>query len=475
MKLKRFFLTLFSLMLTLSTIMAQKTLKDIEGSWTGKLNAAGMELRMVFNFTMTEADTLKATLDSPDQAAQGIPLGGVKLAGDSLFVDAPMLKGNYKGSFTSDTTVRGAWTQLGKEYSLDISRQETPPVILRPQEPKPPFPYTAEDVTFRNSLEGFDLAGTLTLPEGSGPFPAVVLISGSGAQDRDETLLGHKPFLVLSDHLTRNGIAVLRYDDRGVGKSKGNMMNATSMSLAGDAEAAVTYLLSRPEIDKKMIGLAGHSEGGLIAPIVASRNSNVAFIVSLAGPGVSGYDIIIRQTRDIQMASGIPEKDIEETIKTNSKLFEMVMAEADQRKVAKNAMEWYNKELDGKGVTPEERKTMMAQFTQGLLSVNSPWVRYFLAAEPAEYWSKVKVPVLALNGEKDLQVSAEVNLPAIKASLKKAKNRKVTIKSMPGLNHLFQHSATGSPSEYASIEETFSPEVLQIITDWIKLTGKKKK
>jgi len=475
MKLKRTFLTVLYLMLTLGTISAQKALKDIEGSWLGKLNAAGMELRMVFNFNLTGADTIKATLDSPDQAAQGIPLGGVKLVGDSLFVDAPMLKGNYKGTFTSDTTVRGAWTQLGKEYALDVRKQVAPPVVLRPQEPKPPFPYTAEDVTFRNGVENFDLAGTLTLPEGNGPFPAVVLISGSGAQNRDETLLGHKPFLVIADYLTKNGIAVLRYDDRGVGKSKGNMMNATSMSLAGDAEAAVTYLLSRPEIDKKMIGLAGHSEGGLIAPIVASRNSNVAFIVSLAGPGVSGYDIIIRQTRDIQTASGIPEKDIEETIKTNGKLFEMVMAEADQRKVAKNAMEWYNKELDGKGVTPEERKTMMAQFTQALLSTNSPWFRYFLAAQPAEYWSKVKVPVLALNGEKDLQVSAEANLPAIKAALKKAKNKKVTTMMLPGLNHLFQHCTTGTPAEYASIEETFSPEALQIITDWIKLTGKKKK
>ena len=342
-------------------------------------------------------------------------------------------------------------------------------MILRPQEPKPPFPYRTEEVTFTNSAERFDLAGTLTLPEGQGPFPAVVLITGSGPQDRDETLMGHKPFLVLADHLTRNGIAVLRYDDRGVGKSRGNMMNATSMSLSYDAEAAVKYLLTRPEINKKMIGLAGHSEGGLIAPMVASRNSTVAFIVSLAGPGVSGNDIILRQTRDIQAASGLPEKDIDETIRTNGKLFEMVMAEADQRKMAKNAMEWYNKELDAKGVTPDERKTMMAQFTQALVSVNSPWFRYFLAANPADYWSKVKVPVLALNGEKDLQVSAEVNLPVIKAALKKAKNKRVTVKSMPGLNHLFQHCTTGSPAEYASIEETFSPEALQIITDWIKL------
>ena len=441
----------------------------------GRLNAAGMELRMVFNFTLTGADTIKATLDSPDQAAQGIPLGRVRLSGDTIFVDATMLRGNYKGTFAGDSVIIGVWKQLGKEYPLDVRRQKAPLAVLRPQEPKPPFPYKTEDVTFRNSIENFDLAGTLTMPEGPGPFPAVVLISGSGPQNRDETLLGHKPFLVLADHLTRNGIAVLRYDDRGVGKSKGNMIRATSMTLSEDAEAAATYLLSRPEIDKKMIGLAGHSEGGLIAPMVASRNSNIAFLVSLAGPGVSGYDIIIRQTRDIQAASGIPEKDIEETIRTNSKLFEMVMADSDQRKVAKDAMEWYNKELDARGMDPEERKTMMTQFTQALLSVNNPWFSYFLAVDPAEYWSKVKVPVLALNGDKDLQVSAEMNLPAIKAALKKAKNKKVTIMALPGLNHLFQHCTTGAPAEYATIEETFSPEALQIITDWIKLTAKKRK
>ena len=462
------------LLVSLGTMTAQKTLKDIEGSWMGKLKEGGMELRMVFNFTLTEADTIKATLDSPDQAAQGIPLGRVKLVDDTLFVNAPMLRGNYKGTVTTDSLITGVWTQLGKQYTLDVRRQGAPVVILHPQEPKPPFPYKTEDVTFRNKVENFDLAGTLTLPEGSGPFPVVVLISGSGAQDRDETLLGHKPFLVLSDHLTRNGIAVLRYDDRGVGKSRGNMMRATSMSLADDAEAAVSFLLTRPEIDKKMIGLAGHSEGGLIAPIVASRNSNIVFIVSLAGPGVSGYDIIIKQTRDISAASGIPEKDTEETIRNNSKLFEMVMAEADQRKVAKDAMEWFNKELDKKPVTPEERKDQMTGFTQALLSVNNPWFRYFLSADPAEFWSKVKCPVLALNGEKDLQVNSVINLPAIKEALKKGKNKKVTIKSLPELNHLFQHCTTGAPVEYASIEETFSPEALQIITDWIKETGRKK-
>ena len=475
MKRRRILLTLLSLLLSAGIMTAQKTLKDIEGSWMGKLSAGGVELRLVFNFTLSEADTIKATLDSPDQAAQGIPLGRVTLAGDTLYISAPMLLGSYKGAMVSDSLVTGSWTQAGKSYPLDVRRQGAPVVINRPQEPKPPFPYKSEDVTFSNKVENFDLAGTLTLPEGSGPFPAVVLISGSGAQDRDEALLGHKPFLVLADYLTRNGIAVLRYDDRGVGKSKGNMSRATSLSLADDAEAAVTYLLTRPEINNKMIGLAGHSEGGLIAPIVGSRNSNIAFIVSLAGPGVSGYNIILKQTRDISAVSGVSEKDIEETISTNSKLFEMVIAEADQRQLAKDAMEWYNKELDGKAVTTEERKDLMAKFTQALLSVNNPWFRYFLAADPAEYWSQVKCPVLAINGEKDLQVDAEINLPAIKSALKEGKNKKVTIISLPGLNHLFQHCTTGSPAEFASIEETFSPEALKIISDWITVTGKKRK
>ncbi|MGB8357576.1 MAG: alpha/beta fold hydrolase [Bacteroidales bacterium] len=474
MKINRIGLIATFLLISVCAATAQKSYKDIEGAWSGSISESVMTLRLVFNFTLTEADTVRATLDSPDQGAIGIPLGRVTLEGDTLIVDAPMLKGQFKGAIASDTTITGIWTQLGKKYPVELKRGAKPVTYNRPQEPVPPYPYKEEEVTFRNNIENFDLAGTLTLPEGNGPFAAVVMITGSGQEDRNETVFNHKPFLVIADYLARNGIAVLRYDDRGFGKSKGNAANATSLSFADDAAAAVSYLLGRPEINPKKIGLMGHSEGGLIAPIVASKNKNIAFIVSLAGTGVSGYNIIIKQTRDILAVSGVPEKEIEETVAANGKLFEMIIAEPDQRKLAKDAMEWYGKELDKKGLTPEARKEQMASFTQGLVSANNPWMRYFLATDPAPFWSEVKCPVLALNGEKDLQVNYEENLPAIKAALKKGGNKKVKTISLPMLNHLFQHCTTGAPAEYSTIEETFSPEALEIIAKWIKKTVKVK-
>ncbi|MCU0378892.1 MAG: alpha/beta hydrolase, partial [Bacteroidales bacterium] len=354
------------LVLLTGTAMGQKSIKDIAGSWSGKLIESGMGIRLVFNFTLTEADTIKATLDSPDQAAMGIPLGRVTFVNDTLRVAAPMLRGEYRGVFAGDSSLTGIWTQLGKEYKLDLVLGAAPITYNRPQEPKPPYPYREEEVTFRNSIENFDLSGTLTLPEGTGPFPAVVLITGSGPQDRDEAIFAHKPFKVIADHLTRNGIAVLRYDDRGTGKSKGNMTKATSLTLADDAAAAVAYLLERREIDNSKIGLAGHSEGGLIAPIVASQSGHVAFIISLAGPGVKGYDIILKQNRDISVLSGLSEAEINENIRISAKIFDLVMAEGDQRKVAKEAMEWYNADLDAMGLSAEERKNRMSTFTQSL-------------------------------------------------------------------------------------------------------------
>ncbi len=234
MKNNGFMLAALLVLLTCNA-MGQKSISEIEGSWSGKLKEGGMELRLVFNFAMTQADTVKATLDSPDQAAMGIPLGRVTFDNDTLKVNAPMLRGYYSGVFVGDSTLKGTWTQLGKEYDLELRKGAAAVTYNRPQEPMPPYPYREEEVTFRNRIENFDLAGTLTLPEGTGPFPAVVLITGSGPQDRDESIFSHKPFKVIADHLTRNGIAVLRYDDRGVGKSKGNMIKATSLTFADDA------------------------------------------------------------------------------------------------------------------------------------------------------------------------------------------------------------------------------------------------
>jgi pimeloyl-ACP methyl ester carboxylesterase len=452
----------------------QRTLKDVEGSWAGKLKEAGTEIRMIFNLSMTDTDTLNATLDSPDQSAMGIQLGKVALTGDTITISAPVLRGQYNGVITSDSTIAGTWMQMGRQYPVDLKRGGPPVTYNRPQEPKPPYPYREEEVVFRNNIENFDLAGTLTIPEGKGPFPAVVMITGSGQEDRDETIFSHKPFKVIADYLTRNGIAVLRYDDRGIGGSKGNLINVTSVNFAGDAEAAMAYLAARAEIDPRKIGLAGHSEGGLIASIVASRDPDVAFIVSLAGPGVRGKELLLKQTRDILKVSGTPENEIEEAISTNNKLYDLAIADPDQRSFARKALEWYGNELDSKDLTPDKRKEMMASFAKAIVQVNNAWMRYFISTDPAIFWSKVKCPVLALNGEKDLQVNYEQNLPAIKNALKKGGNKKVKTISLPGLNHLFQHCATGNPSEYVNIEETFSPEALKIIADWIKKTMKVK-
>ncbi len=474
MKKDRIALVALFLFITAGTAMSQRSLKDIEGPWTGTLTEGGAELSMVFRFTITGADTVKATLDVPAQGAVNLPLGRVTFADDTLTVDAPVIKGQYRGIFSGDSTLKGTWMQLGKKYPLDLKKNAAPVIFNRPQEPVKPYPYKEEEVIFRNSVGNFDLAGTLTLPEGKGPFPAVVMITGSGQEDRNETVFAHKPFLVIADYLTRNGIAVLRYDDRGFGGSKGSAANATSRSFADDAAAAVTYLLGRPEINPKKIGLAGHSEGGLIAPIVASTNKNIAFIVSLAGPGVSGYDILSKQTRDILSASGSSEKEVEEAWATNSHLFKIIMAQPDQRKAAREAMEWYSKDLDSKGLSPDERKEKMAAFAKGIGQVNNPWMRYFLSTDPAVFWKEVKCPVLAINGDKDLQVNYEQNLPAIKAAVSSGGNKKVKTMVLPGHNHLFQHCTTGAPAEYTTIEETFSPEALEIITKWIKKTVKVK-
>jgi dipeptidyl aminopeptidase/acylaminoacyl peptidase len=339
--------------------------------------------------------------------------------------------------------------------------------LNRPQEPKPPFPYTSEDVTFTNDKFNIRIAGTLTLPHGKGPFKAVILITGSGAQNRNEELMGHKPFLIIADYLSRNGIAVLRYDDRGVGGSQGNYQEATSADLATDAEAAFNFLKNNPKINRKKIGLIGHSEGGLIAPILAASNTDIGFIVSLAGPGVTGQQILVRQTEDINRLSGMKENAIKESVETDKKLYAVLRKEKDNNKAEKKILALYS-EILKKRKTPEaEAEKEVQQLKQRFGTRTYTWLRYFLTTDPARFWKKVECPVLALNGEKDLQVAAHENLPAIEKALNSGGNKSVKTVSLPGLNHLFQHCTTGLPAEYGTIEETFSPEVLKIIANWI--------
>jgi fermentation-respiration switch protein FrsA (DUF1100 family) len=443
----------------------------IVGSWTGALTVqGGMQLHVVFHVTAAADGTLSATMDSPDQGAKGIPVSGVTVKGDSVRFEVAVANGAFDGSFAKDhKSIDGTWSQNGASLPLKLTRGEAP-APARPQRPEPPFPYRSIDVTIPNTAAGVELAGTLTLPQGEGPFPAAVLVTGSGPQDRDETILGHKPFLVLSDYLTRHGIAVLRYDDRGVGKSTGVFANSTSEDNAADALAAVEFARSRPEIAKDKVGIIGHSEGGLVGPMVAARSNDVAFVVMLAGPGLTGREILHLQGELIARAEGAPEDAVQRNWETQKKLFDIVEAEPDPKVAAPKLLAVLKEAV---AALPADERAKDAQQTSDaaleaqVKQVNSPWMRFFLTYNPVPTLEKVKVPVLALDGSKDLQVPPRQDLDSIAAALHRGGNKDVTTEMLPGLNHLFQHAATGAPTEYASIEETLAPEAMKIVSDWI--------
>ncbi|MDR2065993.1 MAG: alpha/beta hydrolase [Prevotellaceae bacterium] len=353
-------------------------------------------------------------------------------------------------------------------FACKSSKKETQELEFGYQEKEiKPETYYSEDVTFTNEKENFTLAGTLTLPSHKGVFPAAVLISGSGAQNRNEEIMGHKPFLVLADHLTRNGIAVLRFDDRGVGESEGYKPEATTENFADDVEAAVNYLLSRNEIDKTKTGLIGHSEGGIIAPMLAAKSDNIAFIVLLAGTGIQGKDLMLMQTALMAKAMGTSDSMIERSTAVNKQLYELICSIDDIKEREEKATEHIRQYLSKIPPAMKGGKTD-EELVSGLLKeINNPWIEYFLRYNPAPALEKVKCPVLALNGSKDLQVPSKVNLEAVKTALEKGGNKNFEVKELDGLNHLFQECKTGSPTEYATIKQTFSPVALNEISNWI--------
>jgi uncharacterized protein len=431
---------------------------DIDGAWMGAIDTGVAKLTCVFHITNT-ADGLTATMDSPDQGASGIPVTTVTRNGPTLKMQLEGIGGVFDGKISTDlTTIDGTWNQSGRSFPLLLKRVKdaTQWERRRPQNPVKPYPYREEEVSYDNKAQGVTLAATLTIPPGKEPFPAVLLIVGSGPHDRDESLLGHKPFLVLSDYLTRKGIVVLRADKRGVGKSTGSLATATTADFATDAEAGVAYLKTRSEVDPHKIGLAGHSEGGEIAPMVAARNPDVAFIVLMAGPGVPGDQLLPQQELLIWEASGMGHDAAEKKVANNRAMFTLIEREKDDAVL--------DKELRERLATDDVPK---AQVGAAVKQLTSPWFRYFLSYDPATALRKVTCPVLALNGEKDLQVPPTQNLPAIRAALEAGGNKHFEVDEMPGLNHLFQTAKTGAPSEYAEIEETMSPVVLEKIASWI--------
>lgn len=432
-----------------------------EGVWQGALQGNGMRLRLQLHVSHDDQKQLVAALDSPDQGVSGLPATKVSQKEALFRFEIPVVNGTYEGTLNAAKTgISGTWTQNDVKQKLEFQRSDKLLELVRPQTPVKPYPYREEELTFPNKQAKISLAGTLTLPSGPGPFPAAVLISGTGPQDRDESIAGHRPFLVLADHLTRKGLAVLRFDKRGIGKSAGNYDQATTDDFAGDVEAALACLKTSKEIDPGKIGLIGHSEGGIIAPLVATRSNGVAWIVLLAGPGLKGEDLLLLQSELILRTAGVNDNEISRTREFNKQTYALVRQEKDPAALEAKLNDFVKSTTAGAAIPANALKGQIHQLV-------APWFRAFLDYDPVPALQKTACPVLALNGERDLQVPPRENLSKIKKALEDGGNKDFRTTELPGLNHLFQHGPTGSPTEYGTVEETMAPEALNAISDWV--------
>jgi len=468
-------------MVTMGTTL-QVGKDPLAGDWSGSLAVGASSLRLVFHVKAVQGGGWAATMDSPDQGAFGLPASDVThSAGDVIIWFGP-LKAGFKGKLSADgKRIAGKWSQGGRDFALELSWSERPiERPKRPQEPKGPFPYRIDNVRFASRADGVQLAGTLCTPRGIQRFPAVVLVSGSGPQDRDESLLGHKPFAVIADQLARAGIASLRYDDRGVGKSTGDFAAASSADFADDTEGAVRFLKQRVGIRPDRIGIAGHSEGGLIGPMVAARCPDVAFLILLAGPGVPGKEILPAQSDAIQKALGVALSTRSKNLALQHAMIALALelrrmsgtGKPDPELVRNRLKTVVDRFVAGlndteKTAFADTREQLEAQFD----SMVTPWFQFFLEHDPRPILRAVKVPVLVLNGSRDLQVLPGQNVPEIVAALRSGGNRQVESRILPGLNHLFQTCTTGSPDEYGRIEESFAPKAIREMVGFVKRLG----
>lgn len=464
------------LLLSLSFILIASVsfAQGVTGDWFGLLTLPNGKLTIVFHITKT-GDEFKATMDSPDQNVTGLPMDKVSFTDNLITISFAASQIVYKGTFLPDSNkVNGIFEQGGKKLQLNLTHDKAlvKKVVKssRPQDPKD-FPYKQEEVVFTNPKAGNQLAGTLTLPANGKATKIAILITGSGPEDRNEEVVqfNHRPFLVLSDWLTRNGIAVLRYDDRGIGKSTGDFKGATTADFADDTEAGVNFIKSRSDLKSLSIGLIGHSEGGLIAPIVASRNKDVKFVVLLAGPGVPCVELMLTQREDYMRSSGVPDSVTTQSQAIFAKVYDFTVTHktlpaSTLKPMIDSAFYKYSNLYSKSAIDSANNKKGAAIMAATLVD---PWFRYFLGCVPADYLSKLRCPVLALNGTVDTQVSAKSNLPAIKTALTKSGNKHFEIVPMTGLNHLFQKAVTGNLDEYAKIEETINPAVLVKVSTWI--------
>lgn len=458
---------LMSLLLILMPLLTSA--QGLRGAWKGLLEVGPTKLNIVFHIH----DDNTVTMDSPDQGAMDLPTKVVCMQEDSINVTLPRLGAQYTGKLVGEE-INGTFSQMGHSFPLTLKRGEIK--MNRPQTPQPPFEYTTQEVVFHNKgidaktglpTEGGEawLGGTLTYPKGfKTGMPVILMVTGSGQQNRDEELMGHKPFLVIADYLARHGIATLRYDDRGVGKSTGNMAIITLQSNMLDAEAGIDYLKSTKKFGK--IGVLGHSEGGIISYMLAAKGK-ADFVVSLAGPVLPGDSVLLMQNRDLLTVSGLDKENVEKYATALSRVFKYRMSEQKMRFGDKPETYVPMLTMDI-ALLPELRKNLI----EAVKMVDSPWLVSYLKYDPAKDFRKINSPVMLIIGDNDKQVNATANIQAAENILPKAVKAKSQLKTYPTLNHLFQPSETGSPGEYAKIETTISEEVLDDITSWIIKTAK---
>ncbi len=434
--------------------------QGVAGDWIGQING-GFKVRI--HFEKTDSG-FSGTLINP--SGNETVLDVITSDGTRLHFAVNKLNLSYDGVWDNKEQVWKGNLTFQQVYPLVLKRASAedmgPAVHKRPQEDAihaGPAPYVQRDVQFNNSAAHIQLAGTLTLPKGEGPFPAVVLISGTGHNTRDEDVWGHKVFLVLADALTREGLAVLRYDKRGVGGSTGNYDAATTADFTSDAEAAVTWLKTQSQIDASRIGVLGHSEGGIIAPAVAAADKSVAFVIMIAGPAIRGDKLFVLQSAMTAKAYGAPDDYIAKRKIFDQELYSAILSAPSESSALDRAKALVAQGVSDKIVDANEAEALPKDDT-------TPWERYFLAYDPAPTLARLTVPVLVLNGSLDVQVPAKENLAAAREALRN--NRDATVIELPGMNHLLQDAKTGGPNEYNDIEETMSPAALKIITDWLR-------
>jgi len=454
----------FAIVVTMSIVSAFS--QDISGDWNGEAKRGEKLITFVFKIEK-ENSKYSSTMSVPTFRVSGIKPSTTTFIDGKLLIDGSNVGMNYKGIFNMESQqFEGTYKEGGLEMTLNLKKGAIKIEDLRrPQEPVKPYPYYEEDVVFKNIEAKVSLAGTLTLPNKNEKFPVVILISGSGPQDRDESFMGHKPFLVLADHLTKQGIGVLRFDDRGHGESTGDFGNATTEDFSKDVLSAITYLKTRNDVDIKNIGLIGHSEGGIIAPLVANNSKDVAFMVLLASTGISGTELSVMQSKTLRQ---FPVKDEIAYEKNTRKAIAIVTSNKSDLEIKNELTTHYNAFIQPilTSLNVPEKKINLFIESQLKRSLK-PWSRYFLQYNPADEIEKLQMPVLSLNGSKDTQVNAKINQEGIRNALIKGGNKDYEIIELENLNHFFQECETGNMDEYRKIEQTFSPTALKEISNWI--------